>query len=88
MLITYLKDKNNKKYGVVVFTGLYNIGYSLCKKGDTFSKKRAVEIAKGRALTGKYTNGLTTLDFSKRPKMKAVQEVVVSMISKAVKYFI
>jgi len=86
-LITYLKDKNGKKYGVVVFTGLTNIGYSICRKEDTFSKKRAVEIATGRALTGKYTNKLAVPVLSKYPKMRAAQKLALNMLVKAAGYF-
>jgi hypothetical protein len=86
-LITYLKDKKGKKYGVVVFTALDKVGYSICRKEDTFSKKRGVEIATGRALTGKYTFKILPVIFSKYPKMKAIQKLALSMLDKAARYF-
>ena len=49
-LVKYVKKGiHNKKVGVVVATGKYNIGYSLCNKLDKFNKERALEIATGRA---------------------------------------
>jgi hypothetical protein len=47
----YVKDKNGNLIGCVAATGRYHIGWSKCntKSGDTFDKKRALQIALNRA---------------------------------------
>lgn len=52
-LIAYKRDKNRNPVGVVVATkcpynGQIHYGYALCRKGDRFTKARALEIALGR----------------------------------------
>lgn len=47
--IKYLRDGKNVPYGVVVAWNDGGIGWSLCNPKDTFNKKRALEIAFGRA---------------------------------------
>lgn len=56
-VIQYIRKKKNRiPYGVVVaikdIENGYRIGYSLCNKKDRFNKKRALEIALGRAFHG------------------------------------
>lgn len=53
-VIQYIRKKKNRiPYGVIVaikdVENGYRIGYSLCNKKDRFNKKRALEIALGRA---------------------------------------
>ena len=54
-LISYSRDKKGNPHGVLVAVkaddrrGDFNIGYSQCRKGDTFSKNMALKIALGRA---------------------------------------
>jgi hypothetical protein len=57
MLVHYLRDSDYVPFGCIVATSSENIGISICntskangKKPDHFSKKRAREIALGRAL--------------------------------------
>jgi hypothetical protein len=52
-LITYLRDKSGDPVGVVVARkneahDNFTIGYSMCRKGDRFSKKMGLKIALGR----------------------------------------
>lgn len=54
MLIEYVKNKQNKRVGVVVALnskdiGQPNIGWSRCNWRDKFDKKKALSIAIGRA---------------------------------------
>jgi len=53
-VIQYVRNKKGIPYGVLVGVkregGGFNLGYSLCKKGDKFSKEMALKIAIGRAV--------------------------------------
>lgn len=52
MLVTYVRDRKNNLVGAVVSimeNDIYKIGWSLCRKGDRFSKSKAKMIAMGRA---------------------------------------
>lgn len=52
MIIQYLRDKNGAPKGLVMAVNINNecvIGYSLCRKGDTFNKEYGKKIAIGRA---------------------------------------
>lgn len=53
-LISYSRDKKGNPHGVLVSVktgdrGGFNIGYSQCRKGDTFSKSMGLKIALERA---------------------------------------
>ncbi|RMD51060.1 hypothetical protein D6827_02900 [Candidatus Parcubacteria bacterium] len=53
-LVQYVKTKRGPK-GVIIALNKgrgFSLGWSLCKKGDQFSKSRAIEIALGRANKG------------------------------------
>jgi hypothetical protein len=56
-VIKYLRDNKGYPRGVIVAVrrpdGEVSIDYSLCKKGDRFTKAMALEIAIGRAMKGK-----------------------------------
>lgn len=47
----FVKGKNGQLIGCVVATSRYSVGWSKCntKAGDSFDKKRALQIALGRA---------------------------------------
>lgn len=51
MLVRYIRQ-NNKLIGVVVALEKDNIGWSVCRQGERFSKKLALAIAIGRAHVG------------------------------------
>lgn len=48
MLVQYIRQ-GNKPFACVVAIGAGQVGWSLCHPKDSFNKKRAVEIASGRA---------------------------------------
>lgn len=60
MLVEYVRNKENRKVGVVVALDNHSIGWSKIRESnyykgryvniDTFDKKRALEIAVGRAV--------------------------------------
>lgn len=56
-VVQYVRNKNRIPYGVLVALKdenhhqKYRIGYSMCCKNDRFSKRKALEIAIGRANT-------------------------------------
>ena len=55
MLVTYVRDRKNNLVGAVVSIldgDVYRVGWSLCRKGDRFSKDKAKMIAIGRAKLG------------------------------------
>ncbi len=51
MLVQYIRQ-NNKLIGAVVALEKDNIGWSVCRNGERFSKKLALAIAIGRAHVG------------------------------------
>lgn len=105
ILIQYIRDEKNQPFGVVVATsnnGNFSLGWSVCNKKDTFNKSLALEIAIGRAMSGKKHE--QPVRFVKRTvllpekmdsqvlvpyvvKVDAVQEMVNHMRNRALKYF-
>ena len=62
-VIQYVRNKKRVPYGVLVAvknSDGFTCGYSLCNKKDRFNKKRALEIALGRAglTNGGLYNGI------------------------------
>jgi hypothetical protein len=62
MLISYIRDENRRKVGVVIAEIFIDdplkqdrlgIGWSICSNKDNFNKHRGIEIAYGRAHKGK-----------------------------------
>jgi len=53
MLLTrYIRDSHRKPIGVVMSTGLNEVGYSLCNKKDAWDKEKGKMIAFRRATGG------------------------------------
>lgn len=52
----FVHNRKGQIVGCVAATGRGKVGWSLCNtsKGDVFNKQTALEIAAGRANTGKY----------------------------------
>jgi hypothetical protein len=72
-LITYNRNKNGDPVGVLVAKkqdgdGSFTIGYSQCRKGDTFSKKMGLNIALGRCerFDAKYFNNIDSMPHTLR----------------------
>ena len=53
MLVKYVRDEKRKPVGVVVATGKYKVGWSLCSKEDKWDKKVGMTMAVGRAVMPK-----------------------------------
>ena len=51
MLIRYIRDRKNRKVGVVVAIDADRVGWSMCHTtaGDTFDREKGLAIAIGRA---------------------------------------
>ena len=49
MLIRYVKNEKGNRVGVVVATGAFKIGWSLCNKLDKWDRKKGLMIAEARA---------------------------------------
>lgn len=52
MIKKFVRDRNNHKKGIVIailHNGEIKMGYSLCKKGDSFEMDLGMNIALGRA---------------------------------------
>ena len=49
MLVKYVRDSKRRPVGVVVATGKYKVGWTLCDKKDKWDKKVGVALATGRA---------------------------------------
>ena len=64
----YLRNKNNNPIGLVIISKQGHIGWSKCKKMDTFSKKMANIIAMNRLIRhsiGDYRNSEMPKDIKK-----------------------
>lgn len=82
MLVTYIRNKKNRVIGVVVAVynsvkSTYQIGWSLCKKCDTFNKGTALTIALGRAVAG----GSAT------PLPQSIKGEYQTMVDRSARYF-
>jgi hypothetical protein len=81
-LVEYVKDRHGNRVGVVVAIKHpelgFCVGWSKCalNRGDTFDKKKALLIARGRA-----NNGSTAL------VPFAVEPVIEHMLDRARRYF-
>jgi hypothetical protein len=58
-IVSYLRDKKRKPMGVLVAVkkgnnGNFHIGYSMCRKSDTFDKSMGLKIAIGRCESENY----------------------------------
>ncbi len=49
MLVKYLRNGNGRLVGAVVAVGAGMVGWSVCRKGQEFSKESALDIAAVRA---------------------------------------
>jgi len=83
-LISYVRDKKNNPKGVLVAikkgnSGNFYIGYSMCRKDDTFNKNMGVKIALGRA----ETNNLET--FTKTPY--AIRKNLTDFVKRCERYY-
>ena len=76
MLVKYVRDSKRRPVGVVVATGKYKVGWSLCDKKDKWDKKVGVALAAGRASLPKTEDPAQTV-------IKAVK----NMKSRAVAYY-
>ena len=76
MLVKYVRDAKRKPVGVVVATGKYNVGWSLCSKEDKWNKKVGITMAVGRAILPKIDSPAQT-----------VSKVVNEMKAKAVEFY-
>lgn len=84
-LISYSRDKKGKPHGVLVSVktgdrGGFNIGYSQCRKGDTFSKSMGLKIALGRADFDATFNSLNHMPHNLR-------KMLPSFIQRCEKYY-
>lgn len=52
MLVKYIRDNAKRPIGCVVAVAPDAVGWSVCHPNDEFDKRRAVEIARGRAERG------------------------------------
>ena len=53
VLIQHIRDKDRKPFGTIVALDASTIAFSLCSPRDKFTKKRGIEIALGRAKSGR-----------------------------------
>lgn len=83
-LITYIRGKKQNPKGVLVAVkkgnqGNFHIGYSMCRKDDTFNKTMGVKIALGRA----ETTNLET--FTKTPY--AIRKNLTDFVQRCERYY-
>lgn len=82
MLLEYVK-RNNKKVGVVVvnynISGLY-LGYSLCRKTDTFNADIGKDIATGRMY-------FVNQDSLRKRIPRSIHKNVKKMLDRAKRYY-
>ena len=75
----WVKLEKGCPIGVVVSTGHGTVGWSLLRKGDTFSKKRAIKIALGRE---QYFETLKEKDFYYGNKGHRIPTKIISFLDK------
>jgi hypothetical protein len=90
MLVEYVLGEHGRRVGVVVALDSHSIGWSKIRESnyykgryvniDTFDKKRALQIAVGRAM-------LSTSRSLKKAPSKEVQRIVEKMKQRAVAYY-
>jgi hypothetical protein len=86
-VIQYIRNKNRIPLGVVVAIKSadgYNLGYSLCRKGDRFNKRMALNIAIGRA----NLNGSNATDKQHRYNVSLHHSTLPYAISKMMPTFV
>jgi len=49
MLVKYVRDSKRRPVGIVVATGKYKVGWSLCNGKDKWNKEVGLSLAAGRA---------------------------------------
>lgn len=100
-LVYYLRDWKRVPFGCIVATSPENIGVSICCPKDHFNKRRARDIALGRAMlrdnslgvvpnrriAGYYGENEKTWYLPEQPMKNYVEECVERIKSRAIKYF-
>jgi len=88
MLIQYLRNNERVPYGIVVATGINQIGWSLCNPRDIWNRELGMSIAKGRAShIGAIDLWRYSLDDTKGMRMRNVILLVREMKLRAERYF-
>lgn len=84
MLISYMRDENGQKCGVVVAVlnsqGQIGIGYSACSHGDRFKRDHGLMMAEGRAKATRL------IKHEKMPRLD-IRWAVVDMVNRAKRYY-
>lgn len=76
MLVKYVRDSKKRPVGVVVATGKYKVGWSLCDKKDIWNKKIGIALATGRASLRKT-----------EVPAQSVSKTVTDMKARAISYY-
>lgn len=93
MLVSYIWDVKGINddtlipIGCVVATDVYDIGVSICNPKDTFNKKRAKIIAKGRAENHTMPNILYRRTNAGEKLESVINDAMYAMKVRAEKYF-
>lgn len=88
-LVQYVRKEDGTLKGVVIATGPDNFGWALCRDGDSFSRKTALDIALGRAESGRYRfseghrhfPALTTVITNSGPKVMVEDKADVDLVT-------
>lgn len=83
-LVSYVRDKNRNPRGMLIAIkkgkkGNFHIGYSMCRKEDTFDKNMGFKIALGRAETNNYDT------FINSPH--AIRKMLTGFVQRCEKYY-
>lgn len=76
-----------KKIGVVVAIGASIMGWSLCRKGDTFNKVEGIRFAKERARFISYVDSNKLEEFYANEVPYSLNELILKMNNRSIKYF-
>lgn len=76
MLVEYVRNRKKRPIGVVVATGKYKVGWSLCDKKDEWDKEVGMAMAVGRAVLPKNEDPAQT-----------VSRTVANMKQRAVEFY-
>lgn len=81
ILIEYTRNRRGQLNGCVIAIGPNKVGWSLCRKGDKFTKKYAKALAYRRALIGNW-------DAGKRETIPhLIEKIIPKMTARSLKYY-
>lgn len=86
VLVEYKRDEHRNPCGVLVSIGPGIIGWSLCSKHDTFTKRQALNIALSRASKMEKASRTEKTEYYENMPY-SLQQLAIKMIERSYAYF-